>query len=257
MVRVSVIIPVYNDAQRLQACLEALDRQTFPREMMEVIVVDNGSKETPKSIVENYPFCRLEKETKSGSYAARNRGLQVATGEIIAFTDSDCLPIPEWLANGVAVLTAAPHCDIAGGDIQIFPELQHSPKAVELYDVAFGLPQEQYVKTHGKCMTANLFTRRTVFDRVGGFDEFVFGGGDHLWSLRVVEDGGVVRFAESAVVRHPARKTIADLIRQARREVGGRVDHRKREPYRRSWWFTLKIIVRMYFPNFGENGACS
>ena len=86
--KVSVIIPVFNDKQRLEKCLEALENQTYPKDCYQIVVVDNASTVDLKSTVMQFQQARLYYEEKPGSYAARNKGLSVATGEIIAFTDS-------------------------------------------------------------------------------------------------------------------------------------------------------------------------
>src|SRR4051794_296822 len=88
---VSIIIPVYNDGERLRTCLTALSKQTYPAERFEVLVIDNGSKVSPGPIVADFPFAKLSIETRPGSYCARNNGLALAKGEMFAFTDADCV----------------------------------------------------------------------------------------------------------------------------------------------------------------------
>ena len=79
---VSVIIPVYNDAERLKKCLLALEKQTYPQAQYEVIVVDNASEENIKDVVSQFPQARLTFENSPGSYAARNQGISIAKGEL-------------------------------------------------------------------------------------------------------------------------------------------------------------------------------
>ncbi len=100
---VSVIVPVYNHAEHLKLCLGALDNQTYPKNCYEVIVIDNGSDdlENIKQIVNQYTQTTFTSESKPGSYAARNQGLSIVKGEIIAFTDADCIPNNNWLEKGV------------------------------------------------------------------------------------------------------------------------------------------------------------
>jgi glycosyltransferase involved in cell wall biosynthesis len=86
---VSVIVPVWNDPARLDGCLRALEGQTYPAGLYEVVVVDNGSKESVGSLVARYGRARLAHEAHPGSYAARNAGLAHARGEFVAFIDSD------------------------------------------------------------------------------------------------------------------------------------------------------------------------
>ena len=101
---VSVIIPVYNDSERLKLCLEALENQTYSKDLYEVIVVDNASEEDIKSIVGQFSQAKYTYESQSGSYVARNKGISIARGEILAFTDSDCIPASDWIEKGVANL---------------------------------------------------------------------------------------------------------------------------------------------------------
>jgi glycosyltransferase involved in cell wall biosynthesis len=96
MTVISVIIPMYNAAATVEACLEALSQQSVGRECYEVVVVDNNSTDESGAIVKRYPVVLLH-EGRQGAYAARNRALQVAEGPLIAFTDPDCVPHPDWL----------------------------------------------------------------------------------------------------------------------------------------------------------------
>lgn len=96
---ISVIVPVFNTGRYLARVADSLLGQNYPRERFELIFVDNGSSDDSVKIIERYPEIRLLHEPERGSYAARNRGLEEARGDILAFTDSDCFPDPEWLSN--------------------------------------------------------------------------------------------------------------------------------------------------------------
>jgi glycosyltransferase involved in cell wall biosynthesis len=92
---VSVIVPVVNDGKRLQICLEALAKQTYPQELYEVIVVDNASDITDniKDIVVQFNQLVIAYEVIPSSYAASNRGISITKREAICFTDSDSLDL--------------------------------------------------------------------------------------------------------------------------------------------------------------------
>jgi len=92
LTKVSVVLPVFNDRQWLETCLEALEHQTYPKDCYEVVVVDNASTVDLKGLVARFQQAHYCYEQKPGSYAARNKGLLTAIGKIIAFTDSDCIP---------------------------------------------------------------------------------------------------------------------------------------------------------------------
>lgn len=94
---VSVIVPFYNEEQYIQACCEALLAQQYPQNCYEIIMIDNNSSDSSADIVRQQPRIRLLQQSKQGAYAARNAGLEVAKGDIIAFTDPDCVPDLNWL----------------------------------------------------------------------------------------------------------------------------------------------------------------
>jgi glycosyltransferase involved in cell wall biosynthesis len=221
---VSVIVPVYNDAARLGACLEALRVQTYPPDRYEVIVVDNGSDDDPARVVPHDERFKLITELEPGSYAARNSGLSLATGDVLAFTDADCIPLNTWIEEAVRSLDAHPAADLVGGAVDIFFEKGEPTTPAELYESRHGLPQALLLRRHSFAVTANMITRRTVFDRVGHFDSRLKSTGDAEFGQRVAGHGGVLRYAPTSRVRHPARATSEELFKQHRRINAGIVD---------------------------------
>ncbi|MEI6331181.1 MAG: glycosyltransferase family A protein [Pseudanabaena sp. ELA645] len=169
---VSVIIPVYNDSEPLKICLEALENQTYPKDLYEVIVVDNGSDATQdiKRLVSHFDQAETFYESFPSSYAARNKGLQKAKGQIIAFTDADCIPDPNWIQNGVRNLLQVPNCGLVAGKIDIFFRDSHRPTAIELYESIIDFDQEYFLKNSCFGMTANIFTFKEVIENVGDFN---------------------------------------------------------------------------------------
>lgn len=186
---VSVIIPVCNDAERLEVCLRALEAQTYPTATYEIIVVDNGSAASIEPVVARYAHARACFEQHPGSYAARNKGLSLARGEVIAFTDSDCIPTPDWLERGVTKLLGDPTCGMIGGRIDVFCRTPGRPTSAELYDCTRGLLQRKYIEVRGFGATANVFTRRRILDAVGTFDATLKSCGDVEWGHRVAAAG--------------------------------------------------------------------
>jgi glycosyltransferase involved in cell wall biosynthesis len=106
---VSVIIPVWNDWVGLEACLGALARQDLPRERTEILLVDDGSDRDLADLVGAIPGARLLQQPVPGSVRARNRGIAGAEAEVLAFTDSDCLPATaaEIVRHGGVAVCAA------------------------------------------------------------------------------------------------------------------------------------------------------
>jgi glycosyltransferase involved in cell wall biosynthesis len=207
--RVSVIIPVFNDGDRLRRCLELLQNQTL--QAHEIIVVDNNSNEDIASLCAAFPLVKYCRERKQGSYAARNRGIAIATGDILAFTDADCLPSREWLERGVAALAQA---DLVAGHIE-FCFQSHQPTPIEYVDALSHLRQRDYA-LHGYAATANAFTNREWFDKVGGFRDDLLSLGDREWGERLKAAGGSVVYCADAIVLHPARASMRSLLRKVR-----------------------------------------
>lgn len=218
---VSIIIPTYNDADRLMHCLEALEQQTYPVEAYEVLVVDNGSEPPVAFPPGAHPHARLLVEPQAGSYTARNTGLDAARGEVIGFTDSDCIPMPDWIAQGVKALTDNPGCGLVGGLIVLFAQDETHPTASELYEIVTSFRVETFVNRYHFSPTANVFTRRDVFERVGRFNSSLKSGGDFEWGYRVYQAGLPLVYADDVCVRHPARRDYDELRRKALRVVAG------------------------------------
>ncbi len=218
---VSVIIPVYNDAQRLRGCLAALREQTYPVERYEVVVVDNASTEDLRPVVSAFPGYGFEREDRPGSYAARNQGIAASKGEILAFTDSDCLPEPGWIEAGVRALADRPGCGVVGGRIEMVARDPRRITPFDLHDLVWGMPQRVYVERFGLAATANLFAHRWVFDRIGPFDAAFKSCGDCEWSFRREAAGIDLVYADEARICHPTRSTLGEFVRRRRRITGG------------------------------------
>lgn len=101
-VEVSVVIPTYNRKEKLTKTLDSLSKQDFPKEKFEVVIVDDGSEQDVHSVVESFKRIldiKYIKQKKEGPGIARNRGVEIAQGSIICFTDDDCMPERNWLGK--------------------------------------------------------------------------------------------------------------------------------------------------------------
>ena len=137
-VLVSAVVPVYNDAKRIRHALEALLDQSYPSESLEIIVVNNRSTDETQKVVGEFERRNGGKVTLvheseiQTSYAARNRGIGAARGEILAFTDSDCVPTRDWVSAGVSAL-AGDGASCGGGRIE-FTFVGGRPNVFEYFD---------------------------------------------------------------------------------------------------------------------------
>lgn len=218
--QVSIIIPVYNDAERLKLCLQAIERQNYPQSCYEVIVIDNNSTDNIKEVVSSFKNIELKSESKPGSYAARNRGIEAAKGEIIAFTDSDCIPSYQWIDQGVKSLKFE-QADLAGGKITFLFSSQKS--TAEIFDSITSLQVKKNIENRQLTVTANLFTYRYVFEAIGLFDASLKSGGDFKWTKKATDAGFKLVYSPNAEILHPARK-LSSLIRKGYRVGTGQLD---------------------------------
>jgi GT2 family glycosyltransferase len=215
---VSVVIPHLNDEGRLALCLRALAAQTLGPERFEVLVIDNGSQEPPAALVAGFPGMRLVAEPTPGPGPARNRGVALARAPVVAFTDSDCIPDPGWLATILARFADDPGSVVLGGTVRVFAEAPDRPNVAEAFDLIYGFRQELTIARHDFSATANLAVRREVFAAVGGFAGLAVSE-DMEWGRRAKLAGFPTRFVPQAVVEHPARRSMSDLRRQWDRHV--------------------------------------
>lgn len=209
--KISVVIPHYRDVENLKVCLRALEAQSCPRDSFEVIVADNGSPEAA-AVEAATGQARLVIAQERGAGPARNAGAAAARGDILAFIDSDCVPEPQWLAEGVQALS---RFDFIGGRVKVLIADPRRMTAVEAFEKVFAFDNEAYVTKKGFTGSGNLFCPRALFEKVGGFRAGV--SEDVEWSHRATGMGLRLGFAANATVGHPARRTWPELIAKWKR----------------------------------------
>ncbi len=200
-------------------CLKALTNQTFPITDFEIIIVNNNPEDELPKDLQLPANCKVIEEIKQGSYAARNAGLQISSGEIIGFTDSDCIPENTWIANAVDHFKREGDCCRIAGKIHIFFS-GDQPSRAEMYDKLYAFNQYSYAKNSGTSVTANMFTYKKIFDEVGLFDEKLMSGGDFYWGTLAHNQGFRIDFVNTVIVNHPARQSLQLLVKKEKR-VGG------------------------------------
>lgn len=226
---VSVIVPVYNDQAGIDACLAGLRSQTLSKDHYEVIVVDNNSVPPIRIDPIFSDFVRLSIERKPGAYAARNAGIKISHGTILAFTDADCTPDPNWLEAGVRALNGGRGNYIIGGELVFLPS--KIPTAVERYQVLTGFQQRENIEYLKFSATANIYVTRDQMMRIGFFDQTLLSGGDREWAWRAKSAGFSIKYASDVIAHTIPRRSLSSAIRQARRVAGGRyaLHHMRRD----------------------------
>ena len=220
---ISVVVPVFNGEEDLPDLMDCLKSQTYPPEQVEYIIVDNNSRDRTSTILaaaaaanSTFPLKPQSENQIQSSYAARNRGIQAATGEIIAFTDADCRPEPDWLLNLIKPF-GKPEVGIVAGEITAYPGHTLLEKYAQRKDVL----SQKHTLAHPFCpygQTANLAVRRQIFTEIGLFRPHLTTGGDADICWRVLRHTNwQLEFAPDAIVKHRHRRTLKQLQSQWRR----------------------------------------
>lgn len=207
---ISVVIPAYNAQEKLGACLDALGRQTLPREEYEIIVVDDGSTDGTREIVAEQDVVLLC-QRHQGAAAARNAGARRARGEIILFTDADCIPEPNWIRAMTAPFADKDVMGVSGRICTFQKGLV--PRFIQLeYDNRYeNIARHAYIDF---ISTATGAYRRGVFLQNGGFREDLLGAEDAELSFRLANAGYKMVFAPQAIVYHPHPESILEYARR-------------------------------------------
>lgn len=210
--RVSVVVPVLNCAATIGACLDGLLAQTYPRELTEIIVVDNDSRDATPAIASQYPVTVLVEDRIHTSYAARNRGIEHATGEVVAFLDGDCVAHVEWLAHLIPPLADERVGAVLGTVDDAQPQTLCEEFTARIQP--FARPLRDGLKT---LLTVNVAARRSTLEALDGFDERLPTGGDVDLGWRMQRRGLTLVDAPEARVAHRHRTTFRGVHAQYRR----------------------------------------
>jgi GT2 family glycosyltransferase len=209
--KVSVVVCAYNAEATLHECLASLERLTYPD--FEVIVVNDGSRDSTGAIARQYSSCRVIDVDHGGLSAARNAGLRAATGEIIAYTDADVRVDPDWLHYLVQPFATTEVVAVGGLSL---PPLD-SPWLAHCVARAPGGPTHVLLddRTAEHVPGCNLAIRRDALSAIGGFNPIYLRAGDDVdvcWRLQAA--GGRIEFAPGALVWHHHRSSVRAYWRQ-------------------------------------------
>jgi len=208
---VSVIVCSYNGASTLAACLESLGKLNYPD--YEVILVDDGSTDDTAYVASQFPAVHYIHQSNQGLSHARNTGAAAAKGEVLVYTDSDCMADVDWLAYLIGTLVSGDYAGVGGPNVP--PTARNwvqacvaaapgGPSHVLLTDtIAEHIPG------------CNMAFHRWAFETVGGFDpEYRKAGDDVDFCWRVQQAGGVIAFSPAAIVWHHRRFTLRAFLKQ-------------------------------------------
>jgi len=202
MPKLSVVIPFYNVERYIERCIQGVLSQSLAADDFEIIMVDNNSTDQSIEAVSKYPQIRLLHESKQGSYAARNCGILASHGEVVVFTDPDCVPRHDWLEKvvqhlespGVEILIGSRHIAVRDRYLSMLFDYENTKDAF-----VFASEQPEIYYGH----TNNMAIRRSLFESHGFFNE-VYRGADTIFVRSVVDSLSTDRvlYCSDMVVEH-------------------------------------------------------
>jgi glycosyltransferase involved in cell wall biosynthesis len=206
--KVSIVIPAYNEEKYIASTIEAVLAQNYPD--FEVIVVDNASTDKTSEIAANYPVTVVY-EARKGLLWAREAGRKHATGEIIVNTDADCTPDPEWLTRGVSYFTSYSIVAVTG-PVHYFdagPVFRHVTSFIQTTFYPFFSKLFQLFRIGAVLIGGNNFIRASVLKTVGGYNTAIeFYGEDTDTAKRLMKHGKVA-FKSRVVTKTSSRRFVA------------------------------------------------
>ena len=214
----SIIVPFFNAEDTLEACLQSLLSQDYPREKFEIIAVDNASTDGSAKVAENFASkVRFLQEERQGSYIARNLAVRGARGRYLAFTDSDCIANPEWLNQWATMFQAKPQAELLLG--ARLPPMGSDPIVNVIADLENRKAKQLFADNERTGLyygfTNNLCLKRETFQSFGPFVE-IPRGADTLFVREMVDAGlaSQIHFVESNFVRHLELLGVASYLKK-------------------------------------------
>lgn len=223
---ISVVVLVYNSERTIGACIESLVNQGDSMENYEILIVNDGSTDKTLQILSKYPVRIISHAHNQGIPRARNTGINNAKGEIIAFTDSDCIVSRDWISQIKKNLSKSSNVDALGGPLLSY---RKNTKLIARY---YGIIGDAYGNV-GKLATNNSAYRKTVLFEVKGFNETLLTGEDVdlCWKI---EDGGYnIAYDKKFIAFHQYRNNFTSIIKE-----------------QKNYGFGRKLLIKLYPDRF-------
>jgi mycofactocin system glycosyltransferase len=212
---VSIIIPVMNRAEELRRCLTSLTQISYPQEKLQIIVVDDGSVDDSPLVARRFGALLVPSGgTGRGPAAARNVGASMASGEILAFIDSDCTASEEWLRELIPAF-CNPALAAVGGQV----DGMRTESPVDRYEAvmsSLSLGSRERIGNGGSdtfyLPSCNLLVRRSAFRDAGGFKDSMHVGEDVDLTWRLRDKGWSICYLPAGNVLHEHRSSIRSFM---------------------------------------------
>lgn len=207
---VSVVIPAFNAGRHIGKLLDSLAAVDYPKDLVDVVVVDNGSTDDTAEIVRRYPVKLITETSSRNPGTARNAGVRAVNGEVIAFIDADCYATRNWISAALHSLRNN-NAGLVAGCVRW--EYSTPRNASEYFDSLVHLRNDISVPRHGTAVTANLVVLAEVFQKTGLFPEWR-AGEDGAFCLRAGRAGYPLVYSADVIVTHKPRR-FRSLLRKA------------------------------------------
>src|SRR5262249_46833433 len=208
--KVSIVVCAYNAASTLRECLESLMHVDYPT--YEVILVDDGSRDSTPQIAAEFPQVRYVRQENHGLSVARNVGAEHSSGEIVAYTDADCVADEDWLRCLVQAMRDQGTAAVGGPNITPMSDGWSAHcVAASPGNPSHVMFDDRHAEHVPGCNMA--FRRETIFE-LGGFDaQFRAAGDDVDFCWRLLDQGGAIGYAAGAFVWHHRRQTVKAYLK--------------------------------------------
>lgn len=209
--KVTIIVPVYNGEKTLSLCLDSLMALNYPRDCLEIIIVDNNSNDRTKEIAKQYPI-RYIFEKKGSIPAARNKGIKFSNSELIAFIDADCIADKNWIKHLVEPLRDK-NIGAVGGKILSYRPQNLIEKYIDYDNSCYcqcgQVEGQKYALPW--VTTANAAFRKDILKEIGLFDTAFSRHSDDDLTTRIVLAGYNIRYSPASLVFHKNRDRLTDF----------------------------------------------
>ena len=213
---ISIVVPTYARPERLRECLAALVRQTMPADTFEIVVVDDGSPQPIAPAADTTPAgptIRIIRQPNAGPSAARNRGVAEARGELIALTDDDCLPMPDWLESLVTAHRQCPEALVGGITFNGLTDDVFATTSQMIIDLVYEHFNTEEASAYF-LTSNNILCSRAAYSELGGFDTSFprAGAEDRDFCDRWRASGRLLRLVPAARIEHRHAQNLKQFL---------------------------------------------
>jgi GT2 family glycosyltransferase len=212
----SIIVPTFDRPEALTACVQAIKKLDYPQDRFEVIIVDDGSSVPIKPFDQNLrdvANITILRQINTGPASARNTGAQQAKGDILAFTDDDCMPTPQWLRELARSFNDNPLGLVGGRTVNGLVDNLYSTASQMIVEeaYAFFLSRDSDLRFFA---SNNMAVAARLFHKIGGFDSSFRTSEDREFCDRWIRQGHPLVYVPQAIVFHHHHLTMTTFIRQ-------------------------------------------